>query len=138
MKTPKTLDDILYPALLCACVVLAAAVLVYVRWCSHIPIAGCWFYEELQLYCPGCGCTRAFAALLQGDILRSLRYNAGVCYFALGVTVYLLTQTVQRISRGRLHCGLRFEMIYLHLGFGILAANALVWNILWHFFGIAM
>ena len=105
----RTLDDILYPAVLCAAAVLAAAVLVYVRWFSHIPLPTCWIYEELHLYCPGCGCTRAFEALLRGDILRSLRYNAAVCYFAAGVTVYLLTQTVQRLSRGKLRCGLRYR-----------------------------
>lgn len=134
----RTLDDILYPAVLCAAAVLAAAVLVYVRWFSHIPLPTCWIYEELHLYCPGCGCTRAFEALLRGDILRSLRYNAAVCYFAAGVTVYLLTQKVQRLSRGKLRCGLHYRNIYLHLGFGLLLGNALVWNVLWHGFGITM
>lgn len=134
----RTLDDILYPATLCAAAVLAAAVLVYVRRFSHVPIAACWIYEELHLYCPGCGCTRAFEALLRGDLLHSLRYNAGVLYFAVGVTVYLLTQTVQRLSRGKIRCALAFRPIYLHLGFGILVLNALVWNILWHVFGITM
>jgi len=134
----RTLDDILYPAVLSTAAVIAAAVLVYLRWFSHVPIAMCWIYEELHLYCPGCGCTRAFEALLRGDILRSLRYNAAVCYFAAGVTVYLLTQTVQRLSRGKIRCGLAFRPIYLHLGFGLLLGNALAWNVLWHGFGITM
>ena len=132
----QDLDHLLYPALLIGCALVAAGVLIYVRWFSHIPVAGCWVYEELHLYCPGCGCTRAFAALLQGDVLRSLRYNPGVAYFALGTVVYLLTQTVQRLTGWR--CGVRFRPIYLHLGFGILVGNALVWNLLWHVWRIQM
>ena len=134
----RTLDDILYPAVLSTAAVIAAAVLVYLRWFSHVPIAMCWIFEELHLYCPGCGCTRALTALLQGDILRSLRYNPGVAYFAAAVTVYLVTQTVQRLSGGRLRCGIRYRSVYLYLGFAILIANAVVWNILWHGFGITM
>lgn len=134
----KTLDDILYPALLCTCAVLLAAVLLYVRFFSHVSLPVCWFYEELHLYCPGCGCTRAFIALLQGNILGSLRYNPGVFYFALTVTVYLLTHTLYRLSRGRIRCAIPYNNIYLHIGFGILVCNALAWNILWHGFGITM
>ena len=134
----RTLDDLLYPAVLCAAAVIAAAALVYLRWFSHIPIAVCWIYEELHLYCPGCGCTRALIALVQGDILRSLHYNAGLLYFALFVTLYVLTQTVQRLSGGRIRCAVPFHPAWLYVGFGILTANALVWNILWHGFGITM
>ncbi len=134
----RSLDDIVYPAVLCTAAVIAAAVLVYVRWFAHVPLPACWVYENLRLYCPGCGCTRAFTALLRGDILRSLRYNAGVFYFAAGAAVYLVSQTVQRISRGRIRCGIRYRNVYLYLGLGILVLNAVVWNILWHAYGITM
>lgn len=134
----RTLDDIVYPAVLSAAAVLAAAVLIYVRRFSRVPLPVCRFYEDLRVYCPGCGCTRAFAALLRGDVLQSLRYNAGVFYFAAGVTVYLVSQTVQRLSGGRLRCGLRYRNVYLYIGLGILVLNAVVWNILWHVYGITM
>ena len=134
----RTLDDILYPAVLCTAAAIVAAVLVYMRWFSHVSIAVCWFYEELHLYCPGCGCTRALIAMLHGDLLASLRYNSGVFYFAAAVTLYLVTQTVQRLSRGKIRCGIRYRNVYLYIGFGILIANAVVWNILWHGFGIVM
>jgi len=134
----RTPDDIIYPAVLSAAAVIAAAVLVYVRWFAHVPLPVCRFYEQLHIYCPGCGCTRAFAALLQGDILRSLRYNAGVFYFAAGAAVYLVSQTVQRLSRGRIRCGIRYRNVYLYIGLGILVLNAVVWNILWHAYGITM
>ena len=36
---------------------------------------GCIMSRLLHLYCPGCGGTRAVAALLRGDLLTSLRAN---------------------------------------------------------------
>ena len=134
----QQIDDLLYPAVLCTAALIAAAVLVYAAWFSHAPLPVCRIYTDLHLYCPACGCTRAFIALLRGDLLRSLRYNPGVLYFAAAVTVYLVTQTVQRLSGGRIRCGIRYRNVYLYIGFGLLIANAIVWNILWHGFGITM
>jgi hypothetical protein len=36
----------------------------------------CPFHELLGLQCPGCGATRALAALLHGDIAEAMRFNA--------------------------------------------------------------
>jgi hypothetical protein len=38
----------------------------------------CWFNLSTGLLCPGCGGTRSFYALLSGNILDSLKYNAFV------------------------------------------------------------
>ena len=35
----------------------------------------CLLHELTGIYCPGCGCTRALAALARGDIRGSLGYN---------------------------------------------------------------
>ena len=35
----------------------------------------CLFYKITKLYCPGCGGTRMFFALLHGDIYQAFRYN---------------------------------------------------------------
>ena len=39
-------------------------------------LTGCSFYENMHLYCPGCGGTRALESLLHFDIISSLKYNA--------------------------------------------------------------
>jgi hypothetical protein len=36
----------------------------------------CPFREYLHLACPGCGATRAFAALLHGHVVEALHFNA--------------------------------------------------------------
>ena len=35
----------------------------------------CPVYRYLHLYCPGCGSTRALAALLHGRVLEAMHYN---------------------------------------------------------------
>ncbi len=40
----------------------------------------CAFHQMTGLYCPGCGGTRAFYALLDGDLVRSLLYHPIVAY----------------------------------------------------------
>lgn len=44
----------------------------------NFKLYGCYLYELSGFYCPGCGMTRAAVALLNGDILLSLKNNAFV------------------------------------------------------------
>lgn len=48
---------------------------------AHFP--KCVFYSIFNLYCPSCGNTRSVIALLNGDILSSLRYNVSIIVFLL-------------------------------------------------------
>lgn len=43
----------------------------------------CVFVKYLGIECPGCGTQRAFLALVKGDVLASLHYNASVLPFLL-------------------------------------------------------
>jgi hypothetical protein len=40
---------------------------------SFYPV--CPVYRYLHLYCPGCGSTRALAALLHGRVIEAMHYN---------------------------------------------------------------
>ncbi len=46
----------------------------------------CSFYEMTNLYCPGCGGTRAVSSLLKLNVLSSFKYNAIV---PIGFSIFL-------------------------------------------------
>lgn len=52
--------------------------------------AECYFRTHLGLYCPGCGGTRAFFALLGGHFLQSLKYNPITLLFLVDIFLNLL------------------------------------------------
>ena len=43
----------------------------------------CTFYSLFHLYCPSCGNTRSVLALLNGNILGSLRYNLSIAIITI-------------------------------------------------------
>ncbi|MDP9340318.1 MAG: DUF2752 domain-containing protein [Acidobacteriota bacterium] len=59
----------------------------------------CPVFRYLHMYCPGCGATRALAALLHGRLVEALHYNAFVVLL-LPPVVYFLIRTYARILRG--------------------------------------
>lgn len=59
---------------------------------------GCALSRVTHLYCPGCGGTRATAALLRGDVLTSLRANPIVLWLA-GIGLYLYVRGWWAVAR---------------------------------------
>jgi uncharacterized membrane protein YfcA len=59
----------------------------------------CPVFRYLHVLCPGCGATRALAALLHGEIAQALHYNAFVV-FLLPVVLYCLLRTYISVLRG--------------------------------------
>ena len=49
---------------------------------------------------------------------------------------FMLSQTLQRISRGRLHIGMHFRPLYMWLALAIIVVNCIVKNMLILFCGI--
>ena len=86
---PGETDDMLYKlgwlflALGCAGWLFFRKVLV-----PLLPDMPCVFLQVLGIYCPGCGGTRAFQALLSLDILEALRLNPITLNLAVGFIAY--------------------------------------------------
>jgi hypothetical protein len=54
---------------------LAASILLLFPPTRHTFYPQCPFYSSFHLLCPGCGTTRAFAALLRGHLREALHLN---------------------------------------------------------------
>lgn len=94
----------------------------------------CLFHEITGLYCPGCGGTRAFVKLMQGDIHASLHYHPIVLYGSVLYVWYMITNTIQYLSRGKIRIAMKYRSFYVWVGVGILALDTIWKNlclILW-------
>lgn len=98
----------------------------------------CLLWNGFGYYCPGCGGTRAVKALLSGNILRSLYYHPIVLYGAVVYGWFIISNTIELISKGRLAVGMKYRDIYLWIAAVLVVGHFIVRNILLHIFGIAM
>lgn len=89
-------------------------------------------------YCPGCGGTRAVLALLRGDVLESLYCHPMVVYAAALSAWFLISNTVQRLSHGKIRIGMRYRHIYAAVAVALTILSMLVHNILKIVFGIEL
>ena len=115
-----------------AAVVIIAAIAVL---CLAFPAIPEWFLGTkcyvlscTGWYCPGCGGTRAVIALFTGHPLWSLYYHPIVLYAAAVFAVFMVTQTLQRLTGGRVR-GMRYHDAYLYIAAAILLANWIVKNV---------
>ena len=81
-----------------------AAILLAVTLLRHYPPALYHFYPQcpihqyLHLDCPGCGTTRALAALLQGHLLEALHLNA-LTTLLLPIATFYATRSYWNLLR---------------------------------------
>ena len=68
----------------------------------------CPLHALTGLNCPGCGLTRGFHALFQGDVVSALRFNALLPVFGL-IFAYLSVSLFLTAVRGR---GLSWKIFY--------------------------
>ena len=90
----------------------------------------CMFLKLTGFYCPGCGGTRAVIALLKGKVLTSFIYHPFVPYTALVGGWFMISQTIERITKGKLSIGMKYKDIYLWIALVLVVANFFLKNIL--------
>lgn len=89
----------------------------------------CMFYTVLGIYCPGCGGTRATLYLLKGDLIKSFLYHPIVVYGAGIYLWFMISHTIQRLSRQRLRIGMHYRNLYLWFALAIVIINIAVKDI---------
>lgn len=89
----------------------------------------CGLHALTGLYCPGCGGTRAMRAFFAGDFLASFAYHPLVLFAAVIGGWFMVSQTIERISRGHIRIAMHMREIYLWATLGLVIVNCLVKNI---------
>lgn len=89
----------------------------------------CMFHRLTGYYCPGCGGTRAVRALLAGHLLRSFICHPIVLLAGVSAGWFMVSQTIEYISRGRFRIGMHVREIHFWGVLGIILVNFLVKNL---------
>lgn len=101
------------------------------------PIDGCVWDVFFGIYCPGCGGTRAWKALLKGDIAASFLYHPFVLYGTVIYTVFMVSNGISMITHGRFP-GMKYHNSYLYAAVILIVVNCLIRNVLRILFGITI
>lgn len=76
----------------------------------------CPLYSTTGFYCPGCGLTRGYHALLHGDVLSAMHFNALLPFYTF-VFGYILVSAFLLAARGR---GLTYKIFRPWMMYGFL------------------
>lgn len=101
-------------------------------------LPGCLLSRFTGFYCPGCGGTRAVIALFQGQFVKSFFYHPLVIYVAAVGGWYLISHTIEMISKGKYSIGMRYRDIYLYLAAALILINWIVKNLLIFLLGLRL
>ena len=96
----------------------------------------CYIHQLTGLFCPGCGGSRSVAALLHGRFLVCGVNYPLVAYAVIMYLWFMISQTIQCISKNRCKIGLRWRNSYLWIALGILIAHFVLKNIFYIVTGI--
>lgn len=129
-KTEKRLYILGWLALL----VIAAmgVVLNWMNWDFFGFVPPCAVRCITGYYCPGCGGTRAVRALLQGKLITSFLYHPFVLYGVTIMLVFMVTNTLQLLTKNKWNIGLKYRHGYLYGATVVIIVNWIIQN-LWIF-----
>lgn len=131
MKFDKKTDHICYMA--GWCILAAVTIIAILLKSADISLTDwikpCMFHRITGFYCPGCGGTRAITAFFHGDWLSSFFYHPIVCYTAAVGSCFMISQTVEKLSNGKLSVGMHYRNCYLWIALAITLLHFAVSNI---------
>lgn len=130
----EKVQEQLSAALVIIVIVMAAAA--FFQYFTGIYITDLWgecvLLEKYQIYCPGCGGTRAIKALLQGEFIKSFWYHPIVLYAVLIGVMFFGSRGLYRMRLLKYRFLLR--PFHFYLFFGIILGQFVLKNIgLWIF-----
>ncbi|MDE6762002.1 MAG: DUF2752 domain-containing protein [Lachnospiraceae bacterium] len=90
-----------------------------------IPAFPCFVHEFFNVYCPGCGGTRALFALFHGQVLHSLIYNPAIVLGAVLILYYEAGVLITLIRRnGKVYfyqkCGPLYSYLLIVILFAVI------------------
>ncbi len=130
-STPISYETAFYITGWCLIGILCLSILIY----RLIPPANrpilpiCTLYRLTGIYCPGCGGTRSTIYLLTGHPIRSFIYHPVVFYAGAVGGWFMLSQTIERISRHRFKIGLKYRDSYLWIALILAIVNFILKNV---------
>lgn len=89
----------------------------------------CGFRLITGYYCPGCGGTRAVRSFFAGKFITSFFYHPFVVYCVIIMAVFMITNTIQLLSRNKWKIGLKYRHGYIYGGIVVIIVNWIVQNI---------
>lgn len=89
----------------------------------------CLLHSLTGFFCPGCGGTRSVVALVQGRFLVCAVDYPLVAYSVFMYMWFMISQTIERISRGKIPLGMKWHNYYILIGVVILAVHFVGKNI---------
>lgn len=107
--------------------------------CFHVDPAilfpPCRLYESTGYYCMGCGGTRALQAFLQGHFIRSFYYHPIVDIAAVLLIVFIPSQTLNLLTKGRVR-GFLIKPVHFYILAGVVVVQWIIKNAVFYFAGI--
>jgi len=98
----------------------------------------CILHHFTGFYCPGCGGTRAFVALIHGQFLKSFYYHPLVFYVAVCLTWYALKQGLEIASSEKISIPMPKIEVLSYIAAIIVGTNFVIRNILYLVWGITI
>lgn len=96
----------------------------------------CLFHLATGYYCPGCGGTRAIAALLHGQLFRSFLYHPVILYGAFLLLRVLISSTLELTKSGHFSWSSKLKKYDIFWIIFLTMAHFLILNALKAFFGL--